>query len=833
MSYTYKLKGARWLRKYTAAAPSPVYAAASDAQNIADTFCDVPWTRAESDGPAMFPQHDAKALDANPGNRDLFDAAAFCAHHVNGSHMVYANAAFYLFALPAAAQGKTLELVKLHLSSDPYNEYGARIAVHLLASPTLPTDCATVRTGDAHADGQVPRTTQTVDGVDYWYGASGDVTVALPENSVTTAYLGVFVGLETYARVRGDWIEGASYIRNAIEITTSAAINGWTSGSSETIDCSDAGVATLLAGGSSPTWLQPMQTVNVGTDAPEVPSGDLVENRVSAAQTNYTAQAGSCRADFSTNFQEGYVELSFYGLNFTAKKVYWRQRGSSGDYSSASLNYGSFYSSSDGQYQWAYITGELPAHYGGYTTSTGTAYLCIGILQLTITRSTADPTTVSVRITGLKAYDSSKGQFGWQVTGTQTFNQSFSFTKDAYVATVYYVLLELTNGTPSSGDICDSETGEGRHNATASVDGSASPWTVTIDGVSYSVTKSGSTVTMKRADTVIGSWTSQYGTSNFFDASVRSRLDGVSAHDTVAQYGLAAALGDFSSAVATFEAGAQPSDAELLGRLCRMSRKSASGMMYLHPAVAALADELDSLRPVPRFFRTSSTPPTQTTCQPGLSVWYYRPNTSGTVNPSAAAAVLAYRDGAVASVVKVTNPVFLQYALLALRSPSAFAGKLVLTNGNSAQDNGFRLRFVAWVSPADQWDGSNAFAMAAMGSMPSIYRSDGEDSVSWSVDCSGLLMPLGTRAMTARRIGVSEVVDGDIAANARIDIPLAGKVGEGDVLLIAPEVIGFAAGAEGVSVHFGRQAAPSASANNGAWARYAQDLGWFPQVTGE
>lgn len=840
-TYTYKLKGARWLRMWMAADRSSVYAAQSEAQKIADTLCDVPWTRAKSDGPAMFPLTAAKSLDENPANRDLFDAALFCAEHSDGAHRAYANAAMYLFELPATT-GVHLNSVKVHVESDAYNALGARIAVHLLSSAELPTDCATVRTGAAHAEGVAARRTVERDGRNYWYSNSADVTITGGTSESPAAigdlkqYLAVFVGMENYATSRNEWLEGASYIRNLIEIETDAVVTGWTAG--RTYDCSDAGTAVLLSGGSSPTWLQPMQTVNVGTDAPEVPSGDLVENRVSASQTNYTTQAGSCRADFSTSFQEGYVELSFYGSNLTAKKVYWRQRGSSGDYSSASLNYGSFYSSSYGQYQWAYITGELPANYGGYTTSTGTAYLCIGIQQLTITRSTADPTTVSVRITGLNAYDSSKGQFGWQVTGTQTFNQSFSFTKDAYVATVYYVLLELTNGTPSSGDICDSETGEGRHNATASVDGSASPWTVTIDGVSYSVTKSGSTVTMKRADTVIGSWTSQYGTSNFFDASVRSRLDGDSANVNVKQFGLAAALGDFSHAVSTFEAGEQPSDTELLGRLCRMSRKSAQGMMYLHPATAALADELDALRPVPRFFRTGGTLPEQTACQPGLSVWYHRPNTGGTVNPSDAATALAYLDGATVSVVKVSNPVFLQFALLALRSPSAFGDKLVLTNGDTAQTNGFRLRFVAWVSPADQWDGSNACAMAAMGAMPSIYRSDGPAEVSWSVDCSGALMPLGTRTMTARRIGVSEVVSDAIEANGHIDIPLGGKVGEGDVVLIAPEVLGLSGEPSG-NAYFGRQADPagsgedSAASHNYAWARYPENLGWFPRVTGE
>jgi hypothetical protein len=344
----------------------------------------------------------------------------------------------------------------------------------------------------------------------------------------------------------------------------------------------------------------------------------------------------------------------------------------------------------------------------------------------------------------------------------------------------------------------------------------------------------------------------------YFDPSVSIYLPGEDANDAVSDYGLASVVGDFSHAVATFEAGMQPSNAEVLGRLCRMSQKSAQGMMYLHPAVAALADELDVLRPVPRFFRVDDTLPSQTACQPGLSVWYYRPNhaTEDTppatvIDPSEAAAEFAYRDGTT-SVVKVTNPVFLQMTVLALRAPSAFGNKLVLANykpdtseseseseppENIATDiaNPFKLRFVAWVSPADQWDGSNAFAMAAMASMPSVYRSDGEASVSWQVDCSGSLMPLGTRMMTAERIGVSEVVAANIAAGGHIDIPLDARVGKDDVVLIAPEVLGFNAGTDDdpASAYFGRQSAPSASANGGAWARYAQDLGWFPKVTGE
>lgn len=237
MSHYYKLKGARWLRLYTAAASTPVYAAQSDAQNIASTLCDVPWTRAGSDGPAMFALHDSKALDENVANRDLFDAAEFCAGHANGQHRVYANAAMYVCELPQAAQGATLESVKVHVHSDPYNELGVRIAVHLLDSSALPTDCATVRSGVAHADGQVPRETRTVNKTNYWYAADGDVTIPLPANTQTTAYLAVFVGLENYARSRAEWIEGSAYITNSITIATTEAINGWTENTPQPIQC--------------------------------------------------------------------------------------------------------------------------------------------------------------------------------------------------------------------------------------------------------------------------------------------------------------------------------------------------------------------------------------------------------------------------------------------------------------------------------------------------------------------------------------------------------------------------------------------------------------------
>ena len=246
MSYSYRIRGARWLRMWTAADRSSVYAAQSEAQKIADTLCDVPWTRAKSDGPAMFPLTAAKTLDENPANRDLFDAALFCAEHSDGAHRAYANAAMYLFKLPSTS-GVSLKSVTVHVESDAYNALGARIAVHLLSSAELPTVCAVVRTGDAHAEGVAARRTVERDGRNYWYSNSADVTITggTSESPAAigelTQYLAVFVGMENYATSRNEWLEGASYIRNLIEIETDAVVTGWTDGS--THECANEGAA--------------------------------------------------------------------------------------------------------------------------------------------------------------------------------------------------------------------------------------------------------------------------------------------------------------------------------------------------------------------------------------------------------------------------------------------------------------------------------------------------------------------------------------------------------------------------------------------------------------
>ena len=92
--------------------------------------------------------------------------------------------------------------------------------------------------------------------------------------------------------------------------------------------------------------------------------------------------------------------------------------------------------------------------------------------------------------------------------------------------------------------------------------------------------------------------------------------------------------------------------------------------------------------------------------------------------------------------------------------------------------------------------------------------------------------------MTAKRVGVSQVVSGDIAAQAEIAIPLTGGIGAGDVVLVAPEVVGFdtaaGGGTYGYALQFGRQSNPAnvATASASAWNRDTQNKGWYPQVTG-
>ena len=257
---TYKLIGSRFLRKYTAKNLSPAYAAALDAQTVVDEFCNVPWELVNPKT-SQFAYHTEEVVDKESGRtgldenvaiRDSLDAALFCAEHSAGMHRAYAQALCLRFTLPDDAVGASLSSLKLKVSSDPYNSGGCRVSAFTNSTGEIPTNCNTVRAGSVHADAQVPRTSQTSSGTTYWYAAQGDVTLT-PDSAITLQkYLFVFFGLEDYSITRGNWLEGSATLKNLVEITTSAAVTGWTDGETYDLSAGDASEYAVVAGGVYP-----------------------------------------------------------------------------------------------------------------------------------------------------------------------------------------------------------------------------------------------------------------------------------------------------------------------------------------------------------------------------------------------------------------------------------------------------------------------------------------------------------------------------------------------------------------------------------------------------
>lgn len=238
-SYKYKIKGARFLRKYTARTSTPTYAAETDAQTIVDLFCEVPWVPVAVDQATMTSHseeklagEDVSGLDRNVIERDNFDAAMFCAGHAGGMHRAYANAACYVFELPDSAVGASLTSIAARVTSDPYNAGGARLHVFTGSTLEIPLNCHTVRgedaSGDALTDGTVatgvaPREVRTSGGTSTWHAKTATATLSPTGGLALQKYLFVFVGLESYSTVRGNWLEGCSFIRNELEMELSTA----------------------------------------------------------------------------------------------------------------------------------------------------------------------------------------------------------------------------------------------------------------------------------------------------------------------------------------------------------------------------------------------------------------------------------------------------------------------------------------------------------------------------------------------------------------------------------------------------------------------------------
>lgn len=794
---TINLPFKRWVAQvYTGAPRSKSSYHSMMAENL-EALMACPW-RAAADVPATLTGHDFTAASYFS---DAYDAYKMTGNYDSSgmTEVGYAGMAAYRFKIPssaiAAPAAGALVSVELPVSRDRFCRSGVRVAVELTDRATPSTDWATVRGTD-----ETSATALAQSAAYLLAGSPGadTVTIAVPSGGGNpAAYLWVYVSLADYT---DHWTMYSPTEQRLYAIEGSAMLVGGSVAVTFDGDVTpDGDGVVLLAGGSSPTWLQPLPTVNVGAGAPEVPQEPVVERFYSGQRRKVSYLANT--KTIATTY--GSFTVSFTGT--TVKGVTFTDNGTTHTLQK---------SGSEWTATWK-------------TSSSGITYTNTATLSHFSFELQSDPDYARVKYSGV--YQERRGG---STSGITTFNSNNASDDNVFrvsTSDYYYMMFLFSDGVFSDIDKCDTPDEAGRrhvdHDIVTVTEGEE--WTATVDGLSgtFTVTISSGTVRVTTSAGLYGTWTSSYTpAASFFDAAVALRLPGETANDAVRDYGLAAVAGDFSHAVATFEAGTQPSDAELLGRLARMSRGNAGEMLYLHPESGAIADELDALRPVPRFWRAATDPAGQTACQPGLSAWYRRPGASS------ASAAFAYRAATVA-VTSVANPAFLQLALLALRAPSAFGARLVLA-AEAAVVNGFSLRLVAWRCPAGQWDGTNGYAMAAMASMPSLYRSDGPDAVTWSVDCVGALLRFGVRNMTAERVGVSQAVTGDIAAGAEIAIPLVAPVGAGDVVLVAPEVLGFADGAGAASVYFGRQADPAAAGAAQGWARYPHNLGWFPRVTG-
>lgn len=258
---TYKIKGKRYLKKYTAPRSTPVYAAAVEAQAIVDRLCDVAWEESPEPSAGMayhtsdeIEETGKSGFDSNVIQREHLDAAAWCAGHSGGQHRAYANAACYVFELPDAQSYPSLTSLKAKVTSDPYNSSGVRLAVHTNSTGEIPINCATARTGAAHVEGFAKRTVETVNGTDYWYPTTADCTITPDGGLQLQKYLLVVVALEDYSTVRGNWIEGSAYINPEIEITTSPEVIGWTNGTEVNAVASTIFMVSFQQRGSETTY---------------------------------------------------------------------------------------------------------------------------------------------------------------------------------------------------------------------------------------------------------------------------------------------------------------------------------------------------------------------------------------------------------------------------------------------------------------------------------------------------------------------------------------------------------------------------------------------------
>ena len=246
MSNTYFADAIRFQKRYAAPTLTPTSASYTAAVAAWYGLMGEPWMKVRTEKAAVLAPHETDAA-TEPADREYYDAYELCGEHADSQHRCYAGMTAYRIALPDAAAGLSLVSVSAAVASDPYNRYGAHVAVST-SGDMSPSDLWSVcRDGAAYAGAVAPRTT-SVDGT-LWYGATATATVA-PDGGLTLQkYLWVFVSLENYQRSRNGWLEGSAILVPRFTLTLSAPISGYSDNADIGGGYRDEAILTVCDGG--------------------------------------------------------------------------------------------------------------------------------------------------------------------------------------------------------------------------------------------------------------------------------------------------------------------------------------------------------------------------------------------------------------------------------------------------------------------------------------------------------------------------------------------------------------------------------------------------------
>ena len=782
---TYKLIGQRYLRKYTATRATPVYAASTDAQKIVSELCSVPWEKV-SERNATMTYHtsetvakdadgnEVSGLDMNVKIRDEFDAALFCAEHEGGMHRAYANAAVYVYAVPSAAQGRTLTSLSATVTSDPYNSNGCRLHVWTGDALSIPTSCNDVRGCDSSgadltdgtvAAGVAPRTVKPVTTTDskgkstttdYWYPTTATATLSPTGWLPLKKYLFLAVVMESYSTTRGNWIEGCSYITNNVSVTLSSDVSGWTDG--ETYDLRAGGVEgeVALDAGVNPTWLQPLATKAAETKT-ALGVGFVVRHDSSATSKEASFDLTACGYDEALEpvllrTASNYVcsamltSTTLKGLVGITKEK-WDAYLCDGTLPSVS-------------YSWGWIEGKIVADY----------------TQLIEEDLTAGGVTIPA-MTATRRMAKVKGTFNG---GTS------SHDVDRYF---YYICTENDKGEIILVTLTEGLKARDEAN--------------TDYRFAFDVAE-----------------TRNLGRVPTSDASSRVR-DGTAADELLGDLSWQVVTGDRSmsarTAADTFE--------HLVGLLGEASGRVAQD--YAAAGGTFPVSDLDCVTVVPRFERQATATASYASLpQPGISLWYRK--SSGAFAKKGYVGIKDYGS----KVQCVDSPSFIQGSFLVVRAPKS-GSRLVLTAGAAVANNGLSLKIAAWRSGGVAWDRASGFHTAAQLPKVTGFANASVESLSVpevkigeSGEYAGAAVCGGVKA---ELLGTTATITGALAKGDSFEIALTKDVKEGDAIILSPVPVAFT-GTATTGAYFGRQSAPTATTAAKGWARSTADLGWFPKV---